>query len=139
MIEYYKPSPEIVAVVNEYRDLPLIGRNFKALDDRIIATGSTDIGDLSQIVPVSMLTTTCWPTGCPGHSWGNVAASGMSIGHKGMMHAAKIMAATAIELYSDPSHLVEIRQEFDQKIGDKPYIPLIPKNFKPPRYEPNGD
>jgi aminobenzoyl-glutamate utilization protein B len=139
MIEYFKPSPEMVAELDEYRDQPLIGGNFIALDERIIATGSTDIGDLSQIVPVSMLSTTCWPTGCPGHSWGNVAASGMSIGHKGMMHAAKIMAVTAVELYSDPSHLVEIRQEFEQKTGGKPYIPPIPEEVKPPRYEPNGD
>jgi aminobenzoyl-glutamate utilization protein B len=139
MIEYFKPSPEIVAALDEYRDQPLIGGNFIALDEHIIATGSTDLGDLSQIVPVSELVTTCFPTGCPGHSWGNVAASGMSIGHKGMMHAAKIMAATAIELYSDPSHLVEIRQEFEQKTGGKPYIPPIPKGGMPPCYEPNGD
>jgi aminobenzoyl-glutamate utilization protein B len=139
MIDYFKPSPEIVAALDEYRDQPLIGRNFIALDEHIIATGSTDLGDLSQIVPVSELGTACWPTGCPGHSWGNVAASGMSIGHKGMMHAAKIMAVTAVELYSDPSHLVEIRQEFEQKTGGKPYISPIPEDEKPPRYEPNGD
>jgi len=139
MIEYFEPSSEMVAELDEYRDQPLIGRNFIALDERIIASGSTDVGDLSQIVPVSELETTCFPTGCPGHSWGNVAASGMSIGHKGMMHAAKIMAATAVELYSDPSHLVEIRQEFERKTKGKPYIPPIPKDGKPPQYEPNGD
>jgi len=139
MIEYFEPSSEMVAELDEYRDQPLIGRNFIALDERIIASGSTDIGDLSQIVPVSELGTTCFPTGCPGHSWGNVAASGMSIGHKGMMHAAKIMAATAVELYSDPSHLVEIRQEFERKTKGKPYIPPIPEDGKPPQYEPNGD
>ncbi len=139
MIEYYKPSPEIVAALDEYRDQPLVGRNFIALDERIIATGSTDVGDLSQIVPVSMLETTCFSTGCPGHSWGNVATGGMSIGHRGMMHAAKIMAVTAVELYSDPSHLVKIRQEFEQKTGGKPYVPMIPEDAKPPRYEPDGD
>jgi aminobenzoyl-glutamate utilization protein B len=138
-IEYYKPPPEIVAALDEYRDQPLCGRNFPALDERIIATGSTDVGDLSQIVPVSMLDTTCFPTGCPGHSWGEVAASGMSIGHKGMMHAAKIMAATAVELYSNPSHLVAIRQEFEQKTLDKPYVAPIPDAIQPPRYEPDGD
>jgi aminobenzoyl-glutamate utilization protein B len=138
-IEYYKPPPEIVAALDEYRDQPLRGRNFPALDEGIIATGSTDVGDLSQIVPVSMLDTTCFPTGCPGHSWGEVAASGMSIGHKGMMHAAKIMAATAVELYSNPSHLVAIRQEFEQKTVGKPYVVPIPDEIQPPRYEPDGD
>ena len=136
-IEYYKPPPEIVAVLDEYRDQPLWGGNFPALDEAIIATGSTDVGDLSQIVPVSMVGTTCFPSGCPGHSWGNVAASGMSIGHKGMMHAAKIMAVTAVELYSAPGHLVKIRQEFEQKTGGKPYGSPIAKDAKPPRYEPD--
>ncbi|NOR83886.1 MAG: amidohydrolase [Ardenticatenales bacterium] len=139
LIEYYNPPPEIVAALDEYRDQPLIGRNFPALDERIIATGSTDVGDLSQVVPLSMLGTTCFPTGCPGHSWGNVAASGMSMGHKGMMHAAKIMAVTAVELYSDPDHLVKIHQEFERRTRGKPYAPPIPEDVKPPRYEPDGD
>ena len=138
MIEYFKPSAEIIAALDEYRSQPLIGRIFTPLDERIIATGSTDVGDLSQIVPVSLLRTTCLPTGCPGHSWGIVAACGMSIGHKGMMHAAKVMAITAVELYSNPSHLVKIHQEFEQKTGGKPYVPMIPEGTKPPHYEPDG-
>lgn len=138
MIEYYKPTTENAEALNAYRDLPLIGENFIGLDEQIIATGSTDVGDLSQIVPVSLLNTTCFPTGCPGHSWGNVAAAGMSIGHKGMMHAAKVMALTAVELYSDPDHLVEIHREFDQKRGGKTYVPMIPKDAKPPRYDPQA-
>jgi len=139
MIEDYKPSPDLVAALDEYRDQPLIGRNFIALDERFIATGSTDLGDLSQIVPVSELSTTCFSTGCPGHSWGNVATSGTSIGHRGMMHAAKILAVTAVELYSDPNHLIKIRQEFNRKTEGKPYVSPIHEDAKPPRYEPDGD
>jgi len=134
-IEYYKPSPDNTAAFNEFRNQPLIGENFSGLDEQIIATGSTDVGDLSQIVPVSMLYTTCFPTGCPGHSWGNVAAAGMSIGHKGMMHAAKTMAITAAEIYSNPEHLVKIREEFNQKTGGKEYVPMIPEGVAPPQYE----
>jgi aminobenzoyl-glutamate utilization protein B len=135
-IEYFKLSPEMAARLNEYRDQPLIGGNFPALDASIIGTGSTDVGDLSQIVPVSMLWATCWPTGVPGHSWGNVACSGMSIGHKGMLHAAKIMALSAMELYSKPEHLVAIRNEFGQSTGGKPYGSPIPDEIDPPRFEP---
>lgn len=137
-IEHYKPPAEIVAILDEYRDLPLVGINFPAIDEKIIGTGSTDVGDLSQIVPVSMLSTACFPTGCPGHSWGNAAAAGTSIGHKGMMHAAKIMALTAAELYSNPNHLAEIRQEFARATRNKSYIPSIPENYRLPRYEPDG-
>jgi aminobenzoyl-glutamate utilization protein B len=135
-IEYYKPAPELVTVLNEYRDRPLIHGNFPAMEANIIGTGSTDVGDLSQIVPVSMLVTTCFPTGVPGHSWGNVAAGGMSIGHKGMMHAAKIMAVAAMELYANPEHLIKIRDEFLQTTGSKPYQSPIPKEIMPPSYKP---
>lgn len=138
-IEYYKPAMEFVAILDEFRDKPLINHNFPALDENVIATGSTDVGDLSWVTPVSMLRTACVPTGCPGHSWGNVASCGMSIGHKGMLHAAKIMAATAVELYLDPNHLIEIRQEFEQKTKGKPYVSPIPDQVPPPRFEPGGD
>jgi aminobenzoyl-glutamate utilization protein B len=139
LIEYYKPSPEITAFFNKYRDQPLIGGNLPPIDENIIVTGSTDVGDLSQVVPVSLLETACFPTGVPGHSWGNVAASGMSIGHKGMLHAAKVMAIAAAELYSIPEHLVKIRQEFERRRGGKPYHPPIPKDLTPPRFEPVED
>jgi aminobenzoyl-glutamate utilization protein B len=136
LVEHFKPPAEITAVLDRYRGSPLVGENFPAVDASIIATGSTDVGDLSMIVPVSMLVTACYPTGCPGHSWGNVAAGGMSIGHKGMLHAAKIMAITAAELISDPAHLVETRKEFERVTQNKKYVPAIPENMAPPRYEP---
>jgi aminobenzoyl-glutamate utilization protein B len=138
-IEYYNPPAEIAAQFEQYRDQPLIGINFPSLDEYKIATGSTDVGDLSQIVPVSMLRTACWPTGVSGHSWGNVACSGMSIGHKGMMHAAKIMAVAAMALYSSPDHLAKIWEEFDRRTGGKPYVSPIPEKVDPPHYEPTED
>jgi aminobenzoyl-glutamate utilization protein B len=138
-LEYYNPPAEIAAKFEQYRDQPLIGENFPSLDEHKIATGSTDVGDLSQIVPVSMLRTACWPTGVSGHSWGNVACSGMSIGHKGMMHAAKIMAVAAMALYSNPEHLIKIWEEFESRTGGKPYLSPIPENVDPPHYEPTDD
>jgi len=137
-IEYYKPDAEIESLLDQYRDKPLIGINLPALDKNIIMTGSTDVGDLSQVTPVSLLSTTCFISGSPGHSWADVATGGMSIGHKGMMHAAKIMAVAAAELYKDPAHLVEIRAEFERKTQGKPYISPIPADRQPPRFEPDG-
>ena len=139
IIENLKSPADIAVLFDEYRQQPLISKNYPSLDENIVRTGSTDVGDLSQIVPVSMLRTTCWPTGIPGHSWGNVACSGMSIGHKGMMHAAKIMALAAMAMYADPEHLVQIRKEFEQSMGGKPYVPPIPADVDPPRFEPDGN
>jgi aminobenzoyl-glutamate utilization protein B len=133
-IEQYKPPVEISGLLDNYRDKALIEGNFPSIDQNFIEKGATDVGDLSQIVPVSMLYTTCFSTGSPGHSWSNVATGGMSIGHKGMMHAAKIMALAAVDLYTDPEKLRQVREEFEKKA--KPYQCPIPEEIKPPRYEP---
>ena len=135
-IDYFTPPADIVAALEEYRDQPLINRNFRSFDEHVLMTGSTDVGDLSRVTPVSMLRTACTPTGVPGHSWGNVAASGMSIGHKGMLHAAKTMALTAVWLYTESEHLPEIRAEFERSTGGKPYVPPIPAEVTVPRFEP---
>src|SRR5688572_8320468 len=58
--------------------------------------GSTDVGDVSWLVPTLHFSVTTGAKDAPWHAWPTVATSGMSIGHKGMVHAAKIMATTAI-------------------------------------------
>ena len=137
-IEYYGLKPAVAASLDQFRDQPLAGKNFISLDDGKVETGSTDVGDLSQIVPLSMLMTACFPTGSPGHSWGEVAASGMSIGHKGMLHAAKVMAVAASDLILEPDQLVAVRQEFESQTTGKIYTPPIPADRKPPRFEPGS-
>ncbi|HKJ27759.1 MAG TPA: amidohydrolase, partial [Anaerolineales bacterium] len=135
-LELYKPPEEIAAILEKYKDKALIDTNIPSFDEEFVMKGATDVGDLSQIVPVSMLTTTCFPTGSPGHSWANVASGRMSIGHKGMMHAAKAMAVAAMDLYTDAGHLQKVRDEFEKKA--EPYQCPIPAEIVPPRYEP-GD
>ncbi len=92
------------------------------------------MGDLSWKTPVSMLTTACWTTASIGHSWGVVATSGMSIGHKGMMHAAKIMALSAMDLYTNPEHIKLARGEFEKARQAHPYVNPIPAHISPPRF-----
>jgi aminobenzoyl-glutamate utilization protein B len=135
-IELLKPPPDIVGILDTYRNKPLVGENFPALDENITKTFSTDVGDLSWVAPVSMLSTACYTSGAVGHSWGVVATGATSIGHKGMMHAAKITAVTAVDLYTDPDHLVRIRQEFERKTGGNGYRCPIPDTMQPPRYSP---
>lgn len=112
---------------------PLIPQNLPSTDQNYVSGGSTDVGDLSWCVPMSMLNTSCFPVSAPGHSWGNVAAGGMSIGHKGMMHAAKVMAAAAVDCYTDPVHIQKAREEFEHVIQRIPYRSLIPAEMlRPP-------
>jgi len=87
---------------------------------------SSDNGDVSWMTPMGTLVTATWVPGTAAHTWQAVAADGMSIGVKGMMVAAKTMAFTAVDLYSDPGKLAEITEEFHRRRGDDfQYDPLL--------------
>ncbi len=126
--------PKHPEVYEKLKDAILAGENFPALDDGEVATGSTDVGDASQITPLSLLNTTCAPLGVPGHTWGIVASSGVSIGHKGMLHAAKVMALAAIDCFSDPIHIEKAREEFNKAISAQPYTSPVPEELAPRQY-----
>ena len=64
--------------------------------------GSDDIGDVSWVVPTIHLNVTTAPADAPWHAWPVVATGGTSIGHKGMLHAARALATTMVDLYRDP-------------------------------------
>ena len=80
--------------------------------------GSTDVADVSWTVPTVGLMTATWVPGTAPHSWQAVAAGGMSIGHKGMMVAAKTLALTAIDLYDSPKVIEESWKEFRYRRGE---------------------
>jgi aminobenzoyl-glutamate utilization protein B len=82
-----------------------------------IGSASTDLGDVSWRVPTVQLTAATWVPGTPAHSWQAVAAGGTSIGAKGMLVAAKTIALTAVDLFSNPAHLQKARAEFDKARG----------------------
>ncbi|MEZ4984963.1 MAG: hypothetical protein R2795_08000 [Saprospiraceae bacterium] len=89
---------------------------------------STDVGDISWVVPTAGIRTATWSAlVTPAHSWQAVAAGGTSIGHKGMMVAAKTLALSTIELLQNPSIcVIAARQELDGRIGnDFQYYPLL--------------
>lgn len=87
---------------------------------------SSDAGDVSWKVPASTLSAATWVPGTAAHSWQAIAAGGTSIGAKGMMVAAKTMALTAVDLYTDPGKVAEIRAEFEERRGpDFKYQPLL--------------
>ena len=88
--------------------------------------GSTDVGDLSWIVPTSDLGTATWVPGTAAHSWQAVAVGGMGIGIKGMMVAAKVLALTAVDLFRDPSLVRVAQEELVQRRGTEfVYTPLL--------------
>ena len=95
--------------------------------------GSTDLGDISWFVPVGNLRVASYTYGAPGHSWQIVACTGTSIGEKGLMVAAKVLATSAIDLYLSPQLREKVQADF-QKIRDPlEYHTLIPEGQKAPK------
>lgn len=95
-------------------------------------TGSTDVGDVSWVVPTTQCLTACYAWGTGFHSWQMVAQGKLSLAHKGMLLAAKTLAATAIDLAGTPDTLREARQELERKRGQRPYECPIPPEVMPP-------
>ena len=89
--------------------------------------GSTDVGDVSWQTPTAQINTTCFIAGAPGHSWQNVSVGKTSIGHKGLIYAAKVIAATAIDLFESPEKLAAAKAEFAENT-DGGYVCPIPKD-----------
>jgi aminobenzoyl-glutamate utilization protein B len=79
--------------------------------------GSTDVADVSWVVPTVGLSTATWVPGTAAHSWQAVAAGGMTIGFKGMNLAAKAIAATAIDLFEQPATIIGAWKELNTRRG----------------------
>ncbi|MFK8164678.1 MAG: amidohydrolase [Lewinella sp.] len=95
------------------------------------AGGSTDVGDVSYVVPVIRLRATTAPSGTPWHSWAVVACGGMSIGHKGMRYAAEAMTMTMVDLFTDEALREDIKAEFKEDLGDYQYKAMVPAGPPP--------
>ena len=87
--------------------------------------GSTDVGDVSYVVPTVGLQTATWVPGTSAHSWQAVVCGGRDIGIKGMITAAKTMAFTAIDLFLTPTLIQKAKEEFIISIGDYKYRALL--------------
>ncbi len=91
-----------------------------------VGGGSTDVGDISWVVPTAGLSTATWVPGTSAHSWQAVAAGGTDIGTKGMMVAAKTLALTMIELFQSPDVIAAAWEELAERRGaDFEYTALL--------------
>lgn len=95
--------------------------------------GSTDVGDVQHIVPCVQVMTATYNLAAPGHSWQVTACSGMSIGMKGMLYGAKVMAASAMKLVNEPKLLEEAKEEFKKQMNGRTYKCPIPKEIPVPQ------
>ena len=98
--------------------------------------GSTDVGTVSWVVPTVQMRGATYAVGTPGHSWQLVAQGKTPAAHKGMEHTAKVMAATACELFLDHDKIKAAKADFADKLNGRPFINPIPDDCDPELPEP---
>jgi aminobenzoyl-glutamate utilization protein B len=97
--------------------------------------GSTDVADVSWVVPTAGVRTATWVPGTPSHSWQAVAAGGTTIGIKGMIVAAKTLALTAVDLFTKPSLIEEANAAYRKQLPPGwTYAPLVGSREPPLDY-----
>ncbi|BBU54934.1 peptidase M20 [Mameliella alba] len=94
--------------------------------------GSTDVGDVSWAVPTVQARVATCAIGTPFHTWQTVAQGKTPAAHKGMIHAAKIMAATACRLVENPDLVEQAKARHREQLARTPYVCPIPDDVVPP-------
>ncbi|MBO4340654.1 MAG: amidohydrolase [Bacteroidales bacterium] len=92
--------------------------------------GSSDVGNVSQVVPVARLRVATTTSGI--HTWQQTAIGGTTIGTKALLNVARVFYMTAVDLYTDPSKVKAIHREFESVQGPAPTFTPLMGNRKPP-------
>jgi aminobenzoyl-glutamate utilization protein B len=127
-------------ISNAYRRAGVEPRNDTPLCDFIVPLdakgepmiGSTDVADVSWVVPTIQARVATHAIGTPGHSWQVTAQGKAPAAHKGMVHAARIMAGTAVEALTDETLLARAKKDHFERTQRMPYICPIPESVRPP-------
>ena len=97
--------------------------------------GSTDVGDVSWLVPTGGVRIASWVPGTSAHSWQAVASGGTTIGLKGTKLAVQVLSETAQEIYLDPNIALRAKEELLINVGeDFEYMPLLGDREPPLNY-----
>jgi aminobenzoyl-glutamate utilization protein B len=113
------------------RDVPLAHRILPLGSKGNAGVGSTDVGDVSWVVPTAQIRGATYAVGTPGHSWQLTAQGKSGIAHKGMIHAAKVLAATAAEAIANPALLAAAKADHAARTAATPYVCPIDADVPP--------
>ncbi|MDP9811964.1 aminobenzoyl-glutamate utilization protein B [Rhizobium tibeticum] len=114
------------------KDQPLCDEIFPLYAGDSTIVGSTDVGSVSWVVPTVQMRGATYAIGTPGHSWQLVAQGKLPAAHKGMAHAAKVMASTAIELIGNPALIDAAKADLKARLDGTPFVNPIPNDVQPP-------
>jgi len=94
--------------------------------------GSTDVGDVSWVVPTVQARVATHAIGTPGHSWQITAQGKSGQAKKGMVNAAKVMAGVAVDALNDPALVANAKADLKARTDATPYVCPIPDDVNPP-------
>ena len=110
--------------------------------ERSLGDGSTDVAEVSWLTPTAVLVIAATPLGVPGHHWSTVACSGMSIGHKALLTAAKVLSASCLDFLTQPQTIQKMREEWKADRHGREYKSPLPADLAPrvvPKKAPASD
>ncbi|HTO66910.1 MAG TPA: M20 family metallopeptidase [Bradyrhizobium sp.] len=113
-------------------DAPLCDKIVPLDSPRNLMRGSTDVGDVSWAIPTVQAHGAMMAIGTPLHTWQVVAQGKMPAAHKGMVHVAKVMAATACKLLTDEALMSAAKADHQARTARVPYRCPIPEGVTPP-------
>jgi aminobenzoyl-glutamate utilization protein B len=114
------------------RGMPARVGELRAPRDVFVGGGSSDVGDVSMVAPLATILFPGQVPGAIGHHWSSVASNFGSTAWKGLNAGSKAMAASAIDLLTQPKELKKIREEFEAQAKMHPYKPFLPEDANPP-------
>ena len=122
-------------LVKNIRESALCDYYVETLRSDRCGMGSTDVGDVSWVVPTCTANVNCYSYGAGGHSWQWVAQGKSSIAIKGMLHAGYVLARAGEKLLENPQLIADARAELDRRLDGEKYESLIPAGVKPHYYD----
>jgi aminobenzoyl-glutamate utilization protein B len=111
---------------------PLADRLVPADAMRTGIAGSTDVGDVSWVVPTVQMWGATYAIGTPFHTWQMVAQGKSPAAHKGMVHASKVMAALGRQAFLDPELIAAAKEDLRKRTEKTPYVCPLPDDATPP-------
>lgn len=130
-ISYTEEEQNLVKAIQKNSGLPETGLPTEILEPKECGMGVTDSAEYSWKAPCGNFTLAVAPGG-GWHNWRVTTCVGSSIGMKAMVHAAKLLAISNIEVIQNPSLVENAQAELASRIKGQEYVALIPKDIKPP-------
>ena len=115
-----------------YADIEMADDVLDPFGEDYCSAGSTDVGDVSWVVPAVEYNTATYPLGSPAHSWQWVACGAMGLGHKSLIFSSKVTAGTTLDLLTKPELVKMAKEEHMKRLAGKKYVSPIPIDIHPP-------